>query len=97
MSTESNQEANSVGHTPGPWFDDPRGHGVITDTNGLTVATVNRREDSPIVASCTDLLEALELMVDVGCEFYDMDMGENGGRAIEIAQSAIAKAKGVTR
>jgi hypothetical protein len=40
------------------------------------------------------LIEALRKMIDVGMEYYDMDMGQNGVAAIEQAQSAIAKATG---
>lgn len=39
------------------------------------------------------LLEALEELIDVGCEFYDMDCGENGSVAISAAREAIASVK----
>ena len=40
-----------------------------------------------------ELEAALRFMVDVGCEFYDMDMGETGSKAIEQAQAVIAKSE----
>lgn len=38
--------------------------------------------------------EALENFISVGCEFYDMDMGENGCSAIEQARAALAHLNG---
>jgi hypothetical protein len=40
-----------------------------------------------------ELLTALKTMVEVGAEFYDMDMGENGSIAITEACKAIANAE----
>jgi hypothetical protein len=37
------------------------------------------------------LLAALKNIVDVGREYYDMDMGENGSSALAIAKDAIEK------
>lgn len=45
-------------------------------------------------AAAPDLLDALQNIVSVGREFYDMDCGENGAAAIEQAEAAIAKALG---
>lgn len=42
-----------------------------------------------------ELVTALQHLCDVGCEFYDMDMGENGSPAVDAARAAIAKAKEV--
>lgn len=40
-----------------------------------------------------ELLAALKNIVDVGCEYYDMDMGENGSDALEKSYAAIEKAE----
>ena len=39
-----------------------------------------------------ELRDALENIVSVGCEFYDMDMGDNGADAVEQSNTAITKA-----
>lgn len=38
-----------------------------------------------------ELHEALGFMVDVGCEFYDMDCGPNGSVAIKQAREALGE------
>jgi hypothetical protein len=40
-----------------------------------------------------ELLAALKNIVDVGCYYYNMDMGENGSDALKIAYAAIEKAE----
>ncbi len=50
--------------------------------------------EDPLEGAKRELLEALEYMVEVGVEFYDMECGQVGGGAIEQAQAAIEKAKG---
>lgn len=40
-----------------------------------------------------ELLAALKNIVDVGCYYYNMDMGENGSDALMIAYAAIKKAE----
>ncbi len=52
------------------------------------------RERNALLETKRELLEALEYMVEVGVEFYDMECGQVGGGAIEQAQTAIEKAKG---
>ena len=41
-----------------------------------------------------EMLEALQEMVSVACEYYDMDMGDAGSQMIAIANDVIAKATG---
>ena len=55
---------------------------------------VIRRVDECIVLRqmVRELRDALENIVSVGCEFYDMDMGDNGADAIAQAESAMAEA-----
>lgn len=45
------------------------------------------------VNSHDELLAALKLMVEVGSEYYDMDMGDNGAPALDQARAAIANAE----
>lgn len=44
-------------------------------------------------AEVAKLREALERMIDVGMEFYDMECGENGSEAIAQARAALDGAK----
>lgn len=40
-----------------------------------------------------ELRQALETLISVGMEFYDMECGESGGRAIEEAREALEHTK----
>lgn len=97
-------------HAPTPWRVSNESDRIILDATGLQVASADYLSGDIeyrwaetvanaefIVAACNahdDLLSALELMVSVGCEFCDMDMGANGREAVEVARAAIAKARG---
>jgi len=54
-------------------------------------------EDAAHIVRCVnshdELLAALKLMVEVGCDLYDMDMGDNGAPALDKARAAISKAE----
>lgn len=41
-------------YTQEPWYDDKRGHGVITDVLRRTIATANRPEDSRRIVACVN-------------------------------------------
>lgn len=68
-------------------------------TGRVTVDFARRLEceRNALRASNAELIEALEEMISVGSEYYDMDMGENGSAAIETARAAIANANPQTR
>ena len=92
-------------HTPGPWaaFQSKPDVGTnywrirtaspesgLLDTIGGYCGEANAR----LIEAAPDLLEALRNIVSVACEYYDMDMGDNGSAALEAAYAAIAKAGG---
>ena len=58
------------------------------------VASVRDEAAAHLLSAAPDLLAALENIVDIAREYYDMDMGPNGSAALEQADAAIAKAKG---
>lgn len=94
----------SATHTPGPWGAScsPFDMAVTAIIDGKSIDLMGARGDLgdqaevniTLAAAAPDLLDALQYMVDVGCEFYDMDMGENGSAALQQAYAALAKAKG---
>lgn len=47
-----------------------------------------------IASAAPELLAALKNFISVGSEFYDMDMGRAGEKAIDLARQAISKAEG---
>ena len=80
-------------HTPGPWVIGKQDHDVITvDTaNGTAICDVyvdsdDRPANANLIAAAPDLLEACERLLDGGWPHAEAD--------IELACSAIAKAKG---
>lgn len=66
-------------------------------SHARAAAIIQAKAIAPAVAERDKRIEELEaalrFMVDVGCEFYDMDMGETGSKAIEQAQAVIAKSE----
>ena len=74
--------------------DEGRGGSYVAVIEGDMFEADEEMANAQLIASAPDLLAALENFVSVGCEFYDMDMGENGCDAIEQARAAIAKALG---
>lgn len=64
------------------------------DYESAALDSVKRRVDECIALRqmVRELRDALENIVSVGCEFYDMDMGDNGADAVEQSNTAITKA-----
>ncbi len=92
-------------HTPGPWRIGDAGHTVFGPPNGnpspQTIASNCTRANARLIASAPALLAALEEIEEATRMLMDEteDMGKTPGgdacfRALGIARSAIAQAKG---
>ena len=68
---------------------------ITADTREQSIAYKEeaRREIENLERERNELLEALEFLVEIGLEYYDMDCGENGSIAIEQAQNVLEKIK----
>lgn len=71
---------------------------LALDTKAHEIApAIDQHAIAPAVAErdrrIAELEYALRFMVDVGCEFYDMDTGETGSKAIDQAQAVLAKSE----
>ena len=81
------------------------GHTVIRDYLDTPIAYVAYMDDANRIANCVNACagiedpveairearEAIENIVSVGREYYDMDMGPNGMEAIAFCEAALAK------
>lgn len=64
-------------------------HGQLTNH----IKVCSKHPMRSLEAINAELLAALKSIADVGREYYDMDMGENGSAALEQADAAIANAE----
>lgn len=64
------------------------------DIHCHVITMQERNANCQLISAAPDLLAALQNMIDIGCECYDMDMGFNGPQAIAFAEAVIAKALG---
>lgn len=95
-------------HTPGPWQAIHALNGTyIVDGNKfegesgwylLTRHHPNRVADGALIASAPELLAALERLVNVtpiDCDYHGLPIDKQLDAALTLAESAIAKAKGI--
>jgi len=64
---------------------------VVTSTGVKLVEA--EREIARLKTTITELSDELENVVSVGCEFCDMDMGENGSAAVNSANELLERLK----
>lgn len=81
------------------------GHTVIRDYLDTPIAYVAYMDDANRIANCVNACagienpeeairearEAIENIVSVGREYYDMDMGPSGMEAIALCEAALSK------
>lgn len=93
-------------HTPGPWFAEyGAAHNVIFSDQGIAcIATIHHGVDpssdanARLIASAPELLAALERLVNVtpiDCDYHGLPIDKQLDAALTLAESAIAKAKGI--
>lgn len=97
-------------HTPGPWSLDPEDKSIVGKDEDLAIATIENidvggdkgfhfgeesRANARLIATAPELLEALQLLGDVGCFEHGM-LGNHNDilSAVSKSLSAIAKATG---
>jgi hypothetical protein len=89
-----------MSHSPGPWKRKDWSSGGVLNSEGRFIAAAYTPDDARLIAAAPDLLEALEqtvLHMQATADLAINTYGEVGGKwqkAIDDANSAIAKAKG---